>query len=437
MLLGGIVFYLPQLTWSAVVKRWLARLLFSVVILSGVLIGHSALWPTPIALIPVCAVAVILWLNQSLATFQLKPINWLGEVSYSLYLWHWPIAVVLIYQNTKPSVFNAIVALVLSLLLAWLSYRFVETPARGLQINKRSLIMSTGVFGGLGVLALSVFLTNGYPVQLRLPPEVAKADLEQLNREPRKSKCLTLSGTHSQRCIYGENPSIALILFGDSHASALVSAVRDAVKPYGSVLFIAKAGCPSLIEGDIRKPDGGECRDFVNKQLQAIEADYPQVPVMVVSRWPYYYLGSVKPVAQEPPTLPSDLTERFVDSFASTWCPVAQQRKVFALTPVPEFESSVPKAVAYSLWENRPLPTLAKERVVQRSGWVAEGLNASAQQCDIQVVDITQALCNDTTCDIWLDNRPLYYDDNHLSEWGGQYLVPYLEQSLTKDGQFR
>jgi peptidoglycan/LPS O-acetylase OafA/YrhL len=438
MLLGGLVYFLPTLTLQPQKQNWYkitSLLLFVGLFISVIAIGSQDVWPNFLALIPVLFTAILIWMNSDLKIFNCRPLNFLGEVSYSLYLWHWPIVVLILnfYQVLTP--LSIIIGIIASLVLAYLSYKYVESPIKSLKLSLKSLFASFLVIGLLCMAALYVFKTNGVPSKHRWPEAVYQADLEFLNREPRKAECLTLGGIDSPHCIYGSNENVSLIIFGDSHASAVVTAVKKILPANESLLFIAKAGCPSLIAGGIRQDRGGECKHFVEQQLDYIKNVYPAVPVLVIARWPYYYLGNVSNVSKVVSKITNvdydELERKFTRSFSTTWCEIAEERNVFALSPLPEYWANVPGLVAKSILNKEMIKNIPKQMFLQRSQFITNGLGKVENSCGVALIDASEVLCNEDECQIHKDNRPIYYDDNHLSEWGNKLLVPVLSKSLS------
>lgn len=434
MLLGGLVYFIPSFTAQSQQKNWykVTNLLLAGLLVSVIAIGSQPVWPNFWALIPVLITAILIWMNSDLKVFKCRPINFLGEISYSLYLWHWPIVVFILtfYQTLTP--LNTLIGIIASLILAFLSYKYVESPVRSIKLSVKSFFVSLLAIGMLCLASLYVYKTNGVPSKLRWPEAVYQADLEFINREPRKSECLTTVGINSNHCIYGNNKNISLVIFGDSHASAVVTAVKEIMPANQSLLFIAKAGCPSLITGDIRKDDGGDCKQFVEQQLNYIKSTYPAVPVLIIARWPYYYLGKVSEIGSEITGVDYDeLSINFTNSFSATWCEIAEERNVFALSPLPEYWANIPKVIAQSIWNEDVIHNIPKSVFTQRSDFITQGLKSVESICGISLVNASEALCNETECKIHKDNRPLYYDDNHLSEWGNKLLIPVLSKALS------
>src|SRR5690606_26099179 len=96
---------------------------------AALLIDTSLAWPSGWALFPVTGTALIIIAQQTNAALMSNPLaQWLGDRSYSLYLWHWPLVVALYFSGLHTDPLWIAAAFALSLLLGDLSYRLVETP---------------------------------------------------------------------------------------------------------------------------------------------------------------------------------------------------------------------------------------------------------------------------------------------------------------------
>lgn len=134
--IGALLAFLPGLAAPAVrvALGWAGA---AGIIATAVLYDASTPFPGVAALLPVLSTAAVIWAGTTIATgsfaqiSRLRPVQWLGDVSYSLYLWHWPLIVIAPYALGRET--NGIEAgalLALSLLLAALTRRFVEAPVR-------------------------------------------------------------------------------------------------------------------------------------------------------------------------------------------------------------------------------------------------------------------------------------------------------------------
>lgn len=180
-----------ELLTGAIVALWLldqprrpntalASVGLGMVIISFFVATERSLWPGPLTLLPVLgAAAVILFADPSNCigrVLSLEPIRFLGLISYSLYLWHVPLFVVLavIYFGDTPAHLRAL-ATIASLLFAVVSWRYIEQPFRSPQrVSKRALILALLAVGlPLMVFGLAAATTRGFQTYMvsRIPEE--------------------------------------------------------------------------------------------------------------------------------------------------------------------------------------------------------------------------------------------------------------------------
>ncbi|GGA98973.1 hypothetical protein GCM10007414_10000 [Agarivorans gilvus] len=428
MCLGGLAFlYKPEL--SVKTRKALFFVGFFGLILSVLLVSEAAQWPSNITIIPAFATFVILLANYNFTPASNKVLSILGLSSYSIYLWHWPIYVLMFRYYGELSIQQTLNGIFASIVLGWVSYNFVENNFRTLRfrfINIAGLALVCAL--GVGFAALA-FIKNGFPAYSHFSKAVVLADSEALNREPRKAECLVDNLAASPHCIYGDpEGELALIVFGDSHASAMVTAVAQSLPDTSHLVFVAKAGCPSISQGDLGRKNSQACLDFVNRELSRIQRDYPKVPIMVINRWSYYLYG-------EAGERKLNLTKQqflakeklLANGLHSTWCGLVNERRVIFVTPTPEFDGNVPKAVAKSLAFGSVMPSVSLEDYQNRNRVVIDSINALHEQCGVDVLYTKDYLCGEEYCDAQLSSRPLYFDDNHLSEFGNRALTSAFE----------
>ena len=192
MLLGGLIWFVPppeKLTqWKSETLSWFA--------LAGILVASwfydgDTLFPGIAALLPCLATAAIIYLNANQQTrvsalLSTRPFVFVGLISYSLYLWHWPLLAFCRYSQTEPlSVGYRVSILLVSGVLAYMSWRFVETPWRqGARLrSKRSLlVVATGALAAIvlaNVAVGSVDVWTFYYPELEETNALADGDDEQ------------------------------------------------------------------------------------------------------------------------------------------------------------------------------------------------------------------------------------------------------------------
>ena len=155
LMMGGLVCLYPLKAGprarTCIAIGGLLLLAFSVVWLRS-----NDIWPGWLALLPVLGTAAVIAARRvDLLVLDNPVFQFLGRISYSIYLWHWPLVVAAnYYGRPEPAVEAA--ALLLSVLLGWASYRYVEQPARLIAVWRQLRIDKS--FRGIAATSASVFL---------------------------------------------------------------------------------------------------------------------------------------------------------------------------------------------------------------------------------------------------------------------------------------
>jgi len=235
---------------------------------------------------------------------------------------------------------------------------------------------------------------------------------------------------------------VSFAIWGDSHARALVDPVARTASLYGRVGVIAtRPGCAPLL--GIRRsdrPGSEECDEIAVAMLEYLRAR-PQIEdVVLIGRWALLSEGTFYAPEQGVPILLSDEETR-VRSHAENRRVVERAlsrnvvrlasigKRVWIVGPVPEIGVNVPKALANAERFRREValePTRAEFETRQRPTLAI--LSRVAARHGATVVPVHEALCNANRCRVKSrDNRPLYYDDDHLSFTGGRAIMPALK----------
>jgi len=224
-------------------------------------LGASALWfnesttfPGTYALLPVLGTAALL---SSIGAWP-QPLNWLatnrisvwlGKISYPLYLWHWPVLVLPIALFARElNLRERITALIITVVLADLTTRYIEEPLRIKNFAPRRIVLSTAnamVFAllvGLGIAqsTTSSILVNGKQVTL--------ASIEA-RPTPYDDGChLNYHQSVSPLCEFGKlDSNKTVVLFGDSHAVQWFPALEKLAAEKGfRLISLTKSACPSI-----------------------------------------------------------------------------------------------------------------------------------------------------------------------------------------------
>jgi hypothetical protein len=343
-------------------------------------------------------------------------------------------------------------AIALSLVLAHLSYHLVEVPTRSYlsASSLRKEIFAIALAGlVIGLAAVSVRL---FTFENRLPPAVELAADEQNNRYPRIKECFIESSDegfpvgcieYSRLIENSRDQDLSALIIGDSHSYATVTALTQASN--AKVKFWGITSCPTVFEAKYisgNMPDNKKykCQDFNEWIKGQIEKIDNTVPLVIVNRSSWYLMGSNEmPRPSSKPKVyfskePSDSSDEWFQSEYKTKvveaaCFYKNSRPVYLVRPIPEIGIHVPKTLAKNLMFGlKDDIKITLEEYHERHKLVWEAQDQAAEQCGVKILDPLPYLCDDQYCYGSRNGRPLYFDDDHLSEYGNKYLVPMFEQ---------
>jgi peptidoglycan/LPS O-acetylase OafA/YrhL len=419
--------------------------------LSMVTISDQTPWPGVWSLLPVLGAAAILLAqnNQSILCNN-SLIDWLGSRSYSLYLWHWPLMVALHFASLNHSVLWTGLAALMSLVAAELSYRLVETPLRTHLKNfspKQQIVLFFATISLVTITALGVRFLD---LSNRLPPAVQKAALEAENIDPRRDECLMgLGSTGSPGCLYGSGePSV--VLLGDSHAASVATALGEVLETRGESAILWALGGFRMLEGaryfDAEREDlYHNFQKWINKQLMQLP---PSMPIVVVGRYSFDLNGSIenpqeagKPRVyfdkKHPPGDSAEFQRAFQEALITSVCQLSKRHDVYLMRPIPEMRHHVPNRLSRDILFRGKVEDIkiTKEAYHDRQRVIWEAQDKAADRCGVAILDPLLFLCDDSHCYGSREGRPLYFDDDHLSEHGNKFLIPMFETIATKNSE--
>lgn len=439
MLAGGIVFLFP-ISFKSIQKYIAQYLGLALILISVLLFNEQVLWPGYLATIPVLGTMLIIWANQANLITDNIISQWLGKISYSVYLWHWPIVVLLFTAGLLDNMLYIIAGIVASLILGSLSYFFIEKRMK-LKYSRVIEVLRYLLIIGLvtGIAASMASIVKNHP-KVRTGPlfsdKVADIILISDARNP-YDKCLQQHNlTTFPECKIGEGkPNI--IVFGDSHANVTFSALLKANDKGASILW-AYMGCPILdnVNFSISRRDG--CKKLIKEKMALLATDYPDVPVLMINRL-FNTLGNeaVNPIIyfDKPVSKPDDrLRQQFRESYLRTICTISKNRQVYIMKPIPEPFFNVPKKLIRELLFSLPLTSRGEslDGHYKVNHFILGIMEEAQQRCGAILLDPVPYLCPEGKCIYVEDSKPLYFDDNHLSEYGNKRLVPLFKQLINE-----
>lgn len=445
LLAGAMLAVAPKHAWrlKPLAAQALSLLGMGLILLAVFVYDKSTPFPGATALLPVLGVVLLILANGHRETLvgQLlssRVMVGLGLISYSWYLWHWPVFVFSSYASVdEPGALDTAGLILLTLVLGYLSWKFVETPfrERRLLAGRRQILLA-GFCGILllGLAGQSLRWTDGLPWRLS---EQALQYAKGREWRPELMACLADDKTPDDKlfCHYGmtDLPTRAMV-WGDSHATALIPVFDDGAKAHGvSVILASSPGC---IPVDGLEHDG-VCARF-NKRVEQGLKTQSVSDVVLVARWSLYLYGDAKGDLGHVLRTPDgrydrvDAERRLAEGLRTR---VAQLRaaghRVWLVKEAPLQAFSPPYRLTRLAMLDRPVDDvgLDVEAHHKRQVFISQLFAQLAQEDPaVRVVDPAPRLCDDKgLCHAELGGYSLYTDDNHLSEVGARFVAPILE----------
>jgi len=428
---------LPAHRWQWL--RELSALSGLLLILGSVfLLDKDSSFPGFSALPAVLGALLIIHAGHTGTTLTGRLLGWrllvfIGLISYSLYLWHWPLFVFAGYYKIVPfTPLEQVVLLVLAVLLGWLSWRFVESRFRGKSdpTSRWQFFKHAGWVAGLLIL-ISLPGTISKGAAFRLPDQVAEMASVEDERIPFQRRCFGITvedvDEETDVCTLGVGGEASFLLWGDSHALSLAHGFDLAATQQGrSGRFLARSVCPPVLGSREFKASRVSCREFNAAVVRYLER-HPEIrQVILVGVWSNYLQRDVE-------LTETDFDSSFAAGYERTLAYLKSSgRRITLIEQVPLIEHNVPQTLARMRWFGRDLevrPTRQQYNILVQP--TQTFFTSMAERYPLERVDLTQLLCDEQFCQVSYQGQPLYRDSNHLSKWGSIFVSPLLDAALS------
>ncbi len=397
--------------------------------------NSSLLWPSYYALLPVVGSMLLISSGEVLLTRRLFN-SWLlqrlGDISYSLYLWHWPVWVFAkSYVNTRLdrelTQIEIVELIGLVVILAILSWRFVEKPTRlksGWWSIKRLWQCALITLGLFISFTIANAVTKGLPN--RLPVFLQHSLIEADTSTPR-GECFRDSGAQKkaaeQFCQFGaDNTQPSVLLWGDSHANMYLSAISKAAENVGVSGYIAtQSGCratlPDQYNDDLTGPAGIGCSQF-NNEVNIFIKNNPSIHTVIIAR---IWSGG-------------DSLNKTINLIKYL---VKQEKNIIVVGPVPYLNFLVPEHWIYQqIKAGLPIdflidPIANQENLFNVQLIAQQKLSELISSRHVSWIDPLNRFCNNNKC-LLVNNSVVYYKDmSHLSEAGAMLFTDDFSIAMT------
>ncbi|WP_280829416.1 acyltransferase family protein [Mycobacterium sp. OTB74] len=480
---GGLV-ALTAVHWQRLSPRITAIMGWAglaLILLACVWLSSTTLYPGTAALLPTLGAALVIGAGCATPNqgggrlLGLPPMRAIGRISYSWYLWHWPVLVLAPFvMGHQIGLAARVIAALLSAGLAWLTLRYLENPLRFAPKIHNSAWRSLGlgavatliaVCVGLGLLKVmptpvghgapaTPLNFTAAPVPAGAPIDAydsavsqavaqvqaavaASADLKavpanltpRLGEESGEENGLLFNGCLRQpfesgqpQCAMGDTGSSTTVaLVGDSHAAMWTPAFQQvASQRHWRLEMLAKGACP-LLDLPITNPmsrmaDHFEhCAQWRSQIVTRLEAERPRL--IVLSLWRGY--GTAESLSGY-----RAYDAAWIDGFARLVQRLrATGAQVLVLGPVPDPHVHVPVCLSGYL-DDVQACTPARSTAVNQAGIAAEA--AATKTGGGEYVSITDLFCTTERCPVIVGNNLVYIDDNHISLEYSRLLAPVI-----------
>lgn len=367
--------------------------------------------------------------NQSVISRGLacRPSVAIGDISYSWYLWHWPFIVFALMLWPRHPLLAAWSAAAISIVPAWLSYRYVEEPIRRVKnFSKRSTLNLAALAYGVP-LAFSGLLAIGAAKVwwIRWPQEYSYAQSESY-------KCHD-SNINLENCTFSHGLRGTAMLLGDSQALSLSDGFIEASEQLNLTSIVSShSECPFILPNRMQwLYDNLGCFEWQKDALKAVLTVKPDV--VVIANRPYFN-GLTENVAlldeHGNVTTGSGSQQAWRESINGVIKPLrAAGIGVVLVEPIPEADYDIALGGLVGRPDQRTTTENARTKAQASHAMDTSVVN---QNPGTVLLDPISALCDATTCPEIGHDQHLYADSRHLSPPGALLLEPDLELAMTR-----
>lgn len=430
-MVGAFLVYLPNKNFSSSV-----RFLFSVIGLGAIFIfsfilNKNSIFPGLNALLICYASAIYIYFARiDQDKCQYKPLLYLGKISYPMYLWHWPIIVFLNMNSIALDAKYRLVVVVLTVVLSWLTYEKVEQTARAYIKNYKNIIKGFFILPCLIVVILSLKSLSYLSAKEEAANHASTLSIQCIDRK-----------THPiPECFLGDlsEKNVDILLLGDSHANAQRGFVDILVKDakfkgyeitYSSTAFLANIERFSYFDNGAKIELVPTFRTVNDAYIQSIRKNHFKY-VVFGGYFPHNAQRSVYSTSIESPSTESS-HQVFINGLDNAVEIILKSGAI----PVIINDNPILQKIDINC---NLRTTAAKEKCffdraqhnLDFKDWESDLKVLKDKYQQLIVLDFTSIICSESKCYSYLNDIPLYRDNQHLSytgstEIGLQYLKKY------------
>lgn len=369
------------------------------------------------------------WINR--IVLSNRPAVWFGLISFPLYLWHWPLlAFARIIDGETPSWDVRAIVVVLSILLSWLTFRFIEQTIRFGKQNSAKIPALVILMALLCLAGIGTSKSGGWKFRSinQLNAEVVKTQQYDWNEDYRRGTCF-LDATMDRSDKFSDfctSPPVhgtpMVMLWGDSHAASLYKGLSvNSDKFHFNISQFTASGCPPVFDFEVNNSKNcTELNSFVFNRMNESKPD-----VLIMSSYWSLYDGSQK------------WTQLDIKKLTATIETVKHLgvKKIIVIGHLPTYTVNQTDMLRKRFREDK-INTRTYRNFKQSIIASNEQLEKIAQQAGVQFINPLDYLCNEEGCMLSLEKEkiaPLAFDYGHLTAEGSIYLLSKIFDSRLKE----
>ena len=263
--------------------------------------SSTTTFPGASALVPCLGTAFLIYAGEDQGTsivakvLSFSPLVFVGLISYSLYLWHWPLLVFCRYWNIHElSAAQAGLVVIASFALAVLSWAYVEQPFRRKQAPIPRGILFAGAATAIGVVLFAGTLDvrmRGFPQ--RFSPQVL-AVFRDVKADGDGALMSSCPKTENGSCVLGASVTPSYAIWGDSHARTMALGLARLAERHGQAVEVFfRSSCPPIIQEGPAPDQSHDCLSKNSKTMRMLESSSAIRTVILISRYALYVEGGV------------------------------------------------------------------------------------------------------------------------------------------------
>ncbi len=407
---------MPRGVMEIVCLMGLGMITASVFLYSG-----KSIFPGVGALLPTLGTVLVLFAGQqhnqlSHHLLSNNIASFFSKISYSLYLWHWPLIVFFkIHVMPDPDAANRLLLIAGSILLGYLGWRYIETPIRHMNLRKQpGLVIGAGVAASVGIslIGLTFVLTDGGKDRFS-EAQLSYIDYLTYDASPyyRTDTCFLTSNSNDisdfqkDICVSYHFSKPNVLLIGDSHGAQYFHALKESL-PSVEFSQVNASGCRPLVnyQGEER------CTVLMRLAFEQYAREYKFDAIILAGRWE---------------TEDMDALSATVDQLAKI------TKKVIVLGPIIEYKQALPRLLARYEAEE---PALSEARLFEQVQKIDTRMQSILALSDTEYYSILNTICPHKGCKVFTqDGMPIQFDASHLTHKGALEIITLLvKQGMLK-----